>query len=80
MVHILLMYTGISILYSTMALVGSSMFSLLPIVIIELAGESSLAPVTGVVNVYQALAFFASAPIASKYLSFMNKCGMLNQL
>lgn len=59
-------YPGISILYSTMALVGSSMFSLLPIVIIELMGKTNLAPVTGIVNVYQALAFFASAPVASK--------------
>lgn len=41
------------------------MFSLLPIVNIELNGEERLAEVTGFMNVYQAAGFLISAPIAS---------------
>lgn len=43
------------------------MYSLLPVVIIELNGSDSLPVVTGIIKVYQAAAFIFSTIIASKY-------------
>lgn len=65
---------GICLVYSINAAFGSAMFSLLPIINIELSGAENLQDVMGIMNVYQAVAFFCSAPIASKLATRILQC------
>ena len=64
---ILCHFLGISIIYSAMALCGTTIYSLLPIVIIELIGKEHLINTMGIYYVYQGLAFIVSTVVASKY-------------
>jgi len=53
-------------MYGVMSLCGTTIFSLLPIVIIEQVGAASLETVLGICYVYQAAAFIVSTLVASK--------------
>lgn len=66
---IFLYHAGISVHYSMKTLFGSSVFTLLPMVYIELHGVDKLPAVTAAAQIYQALAFLTSTLIASKQLS-----------
>ena len=65
---ILLFVTGIGIMYAVMSLCGTTIYSLLPIVIIEQIGKESLVTVLGIFYVYQAMAFIVSTLVASKFI------------
>lgn len=54
-------------MYAVMSLCGTTIYSLLPIVVIEQIGKECLVTVLGIFYVYQALAFVASTLVASKY-------------
>lgn len=49
-----------------MALAGTTIYSLIPIVVIELMGKEHLVTVMGGYYVYQAAAFIVSSSISSK--------------
>lgn len=50
-----------------MALCGTTIYSLLPIVVIELIGKEHLVTTMGIYYLYQAVAFIVSTLVASKF-------------
>ena len=62
-------------MYAVMSLCGTTIYSLLPIVIIEQIGKESLVTVLGIFYVYQAMAFIVSTLVASKFIIIVLKVG-----